>query len=293
MNGNNWGRWGADDERGAANLISPEILRSAAGLVRRGIPYSLALPIQHQGTPVGRQRVRPIHLMSQDSGDFRDGHTHPGGFCDADDFIGLSTHTGTHIDALAHVWYADRLYNGFPASTVTSAGAQRLGIDKLRSLVGRGVLLDLCRYRDVDHLPAGEIIKPQELEACAQAQRVELHVGDVLLVRTGWIRTYDDKSPDAFFTSNPGLGIEAAEWAGAHGFAAIGADNFALEVHPSESGFIGPVHMRLIRDFGCYLMELMNLEELARDMVHEFLFVAAPLLVTGGVGSPINPIAIA
>jgi kynurenine formamidase len=293
MKQNNWGRWGTGDERGAANLISAQILRKAAGLVRSGITYSLALPVQHQGTPVSRQRVRPVHLMSQDAGDFQGGHTHPGGFCDADDFIALSTHTGTHIDALAHVWYEDRLYNDFPAKTVTSAGAQHLGIEKLRCLVGRGVLLDLCSHRNVDHLPDAEVIKPQELEACARAQQVELHEGDILLVRTGWIRTYDDKTPDAFFASNPGLGIEAAEWIGARGFAAVGADNFALEVHPSETGFIGPVHMRLIRDFGCYLMELMNLEDLARDGVREFLFVAAPLLVTGGVGSPINPVAIA
>jgi kynurenine formamidase len=289
---NNWGRWGTEDERGAANFISAEALRKAVGLVRRGVTYSLSLPIQQVGTPIGASRARPVHVMTQDASAYRN-ESDNDEFCDADDSIALSVHTGTHIDALSHVWYGGRLYNDFPAAGVSSTGAERLGIERLRSLVGRGVLLDLCSYRGVAHLPGGDAIKPEELEGCANRQGVQFDEGDVLLVRTGWLTTYDDTKPDEFFKTNPGLGVAAAEWVGARRFAAVGADNFALEVHPSETGNFGPVHKRLIRDFGCYLIELLNLEELARDKVYEFLFVAAPLMIKGGVGSPINPLAIA
>lgn len=290
--GNNWGRWGETDERGSANFATPERLAKAAALVRKGRVYSLALTLRARGLPVNPQRGLPVHLMSLDGGDFAAGFEIEGGFCTADDFLAMYTQTGTHLDGLAHVWYGDRLYNGFPANSVRSDGAAKLGIEKVGYLAGRGVLLDLAKHQGVPHLGPEQVITPDDLDRCAKHQATEVREGDIVLVRTGWLETYDDERPGEFWRSNPGLGIAAGEWLGDRKIAAIGVDNFAVEVHPSETGKIGPVHMRLIRDFGCHLMELVVLSELSRDEVHEFLFVVAPLPISGGTGSPVNPLAI-
>lgn len=292
--GGNWGRWGKDDERGAANFISAERIRDAASsLVRTGKVYSLAIPLQNDNVPVLPPRSAPQHFMRLDGGDYAAGLKRKGGFQTSDDYISLGTHTTTHIDALAHVWYDDRLYNDFSANTVRSNGAKHCGIDKLVHLVGRGVLLDLCRHRDVTPLPRGEVVTSAHLEACAEGQGIDIREGDILLVRTGWMDVFKKEGREAFFKGEPGIGRDAAEWIGKKGIAAVGVDNWGVEVIPVEGDIPGPVHRRLIRDYGVYLMELFTLDELAADRVYEFLFVAAPLRITGGVGSPLNPLAIA
>jgi kynurenine formamidase len=292
-NGGNWGRWGKDDERGAANFADAGCIKLASSLVRTGKVYSLAIPLQSENVPVLPPRSAPQHYMRMDGGDYAAGLKRKGGFQTSDDYIALGTHTTTHIDALAHVWYDDRLYNDFSANTVRSNGAKHCGIDKLRHLVGRGVLIDLCAHRNVPHLASGDIIKPEHLEDCAKAQGTEIRQGDILLVRTGWMGVFKKDGREAFFKGEPGIGRDAAEWIGTKGVAAVGCDNWGVEVIPVEGDIPGPVHRRLIRDFGVYLMELFDLDELAADRVHEFLFVAAPLRITGGVGSPLNPLAIA
>lgn len=290
----NWGRWGKHDERGAANFATAERIRTAAtSAVRTGKVYSLAIPLQTSEVPVLPPRVAPQHFMRLDGGDYAAGLKRKGGFQSSDDFIALGTHTTTHIDALAHVWEEGRLYNDFSADTVRSNGAKHCGIDKLVHLVGRGVLIDLCAHRGLPHLPFGEVITSRHIEDCAKAQGVDLRDGDILLFRTGWMDIFRKEGSAAFFKGEPGIGREAAEWIGRKGFAAVGADNWGVEVVPVEGDVPAPVHRRLIRDFGVYLMELFSLDELAADRVYEFLFVAAPLRITGGVGSPLNPLAIA
>lgn len=289
----NWGRWGADDERGAANFNTAERIRAASALVKTGKVYSLAIPLQTENVPVLPPRVPPQHYMRIDGGDYAAGLKRRGGFQTSDDTIILGTHSTTHIDALAHAWYDDTLYNNFSANTVRSNGAKHCGIDKLVHLVGRGVMLDLPAHRGLPHLPFGEVITPQHLENCAKAQGTELREGDTLLFRTGWQQIFKRDGSAAFFKGEPGIGREAAEWIGRKGFAAVGSDNWGVEVVPVEGDIPAPVHRRLIRDFGVYLLELFDLDGLAADRVHEFMFVAAPLRITGGVGSPLNPLAIA
>ena len=291
--GGNWGRWGKDDERGAANFADADCIKLASSLVRTGKVYSLAIPLQSENVPVLPPRSAPQHYMRMDGGDYAAGLKRKGGFQTSDDYIALGTHTTTHIDALAHVWYDDRLYNDFSANTVRSNGAKHCGIDKLRHLVGRGVLIDLCAHRNVSHLASGDIVKPEHIEDCAKAQGTDFRQGDILLVRTGWMGVFKKDGREAFFKGEPGIGRDLAEWIGTKGIAAVGCDNWGVEVIPVEGDIPGPVHRRLIRDFGIYLMELFDLDELAADRVHEFLFVAAPLRITGGVGSPLNPLAIA
>jgi kynurenine formamidase len=286
----NWGKWGPEDERGTANYIHAGILKSAAGLIRRGKVYSLALPIQQEGVPRMPNRPPLDHRFNAEAGQ---SPSTPHSFQACDDYLGAHVHNGTHIDALAHCWTDGQLYNGISSSAVHNDGAVKLGIEKLQHLVGRGVLLDLCRFFDVPSLPAQRPIGPSELEQCAKSQGTELREGDILLVRTGWLRGYNPADPGANFQSEPGLNAQAADWVLEKRFAAVGADNFALEAVPSEDGSLGTVHLRLIRDGGCYIMELLMLEQLAEDRVYEFLFVASPLPLSGGTGSPINPLAIA
>lgn len=289
----NWGRWGDADERGTANLLTPERVAQAAGLVRTGRVFSLSLPIQEKSVPVMPGRPMPQHFMRRTGSDYASGLTRKGGFQSVDDVVMLPTHGATHMDALAHVGDEDQLFNGFPISSIRSNGASRLGIEKVSSLVGRGVMLDLCAFRGVEHLAAGEVLSAADLEACANAQGTPIEPGTILLLRTGWLRVFERDGAEAFFAAEPGIGMEAARWLADRDVAAIGSDNFAVEVLPTQTGTPAPVHRYLIRDCGMYLMELFQLDELAEAGIHEFLFVAAPLRLVRAVGSPLNPLAIA
>lgn len=185
----NWGRWGAEDERGAANLLTPDAIRAAAGLVRRGRVYSLALPMQSRKVPVLPGRSPVQHFMSMDGGDYAAGLRRRVSYKSSDDYIMAATHGTTHVDSLAHVGYGDEMYNGHSGNLVRSReGAIRNGIDKLSSLVGRGVLLDIAAYKDVEHLEADYAITAADLRDCAAFEGVQIRAGDMLLVRTGWLR---------------------------------------------------------------------------------------------------------
>jgi kynurenine formamidase len=289
----NWGRWGRGDERGAANFITAERVLEAASLVRSGRVYSLSLPVQQQGVPIFPRRAPCLHFMTLDGGDYAAGLKRKAGYQSADDYISLPTHGTTHIDSLAHVWYDDHLYNGYLGSVVRSSGARKLGIEKLRQLVGRGVLLDLAAWKGVPHLAPGEVISGADLRACAAHQGVELRAGDIVLFRTGWQQLFKEQGSEVFFASEPGIGLDAARYLGELGIAGVGSDNYGIEAVPTENDEPAPVHRMLIRDYGVYLIELLALDELAADRRYEFMFVIAPLLITGGTGSPVNPLAIA
>jgi kynurenine formamidase len=289
----NWGRWGDEDELGAANLLTPDRVRQAATHIRTGRIFSLALPLGDRDVPVLPGRTPPQHFMRRDGGDYAAGLKRKGGFQTVDDVVILPTHGATHIDALAHVADEDKLYNGFPLSSVRSNGAAHCGIDKLPGLVGRGVLLDLCAARGEEALPGGSVVTPEDLESCERRQSVTVGPGDIVLLRTGWLSVFAGQGATAFFREEPGIGLAAAGWLAERDVAAVGADNYGVEVIPTEDGRPGPVHRALVRDCGIYLLELLVLDPLAEAGVSEFLFVAAPLPIAGGVGSPINPLAIA
>lgn len=289
----NWGRWGAQDERGLANLLTPERTAAAASLVRKGRVFNLALPLEDRSLPVLPGRPAPQHYMRRTGTDYAAGVKRRGGFESMDDVIMMATHGATHVDALAHVGDEGLLFNDVPIATVRGNGAKRLGIDKCPPLVGRGVLLDLCRHLGVDRLDKAQVIDDGLLEACMEAQGTPVEAGTIVLVRTGWLSVFAEEGSEAFFASEPGIGMEGARWLANRDVVAIGLDNFAVEVIPTETGMPAPVHRYLIRDCGMYLMELFHLDELADARVNEFLFVAAPLGIVGGLGSPLTPLAIA
>ncbi len=293
----NWGRWGAEDERGTLNFVTPEKVRRAAACVRRGEVFSLGLTFGVEGPQIGQGgRVNPLHLMSAVGAGYG---PDPEGFRYNDDVVVMPLQCATQWDSLAHVYYGGQLYNGFPASTTTAAGASRNGIDKFGpGVVSRGVLLDVARAAGEKRLAPGRVITPADLEAAERAQKVKVESGDVLLVRTGHITVFTvDGDRVGYMRQMPGLGLACPEWLHARQVAAVATDTNAVEVIPFEDpGAPLPVHMLCIRDMGLTLGEMFYLEELAedcaRDGVWEFLFSAPPLKVTGAVGSPLNPLAV-
>jgi kynurenine formamidase len=281
----NWGRWGADDQRGSLNLLTPELVKQAAGLVRTGKVYSLSMPLEANG-PQWPLRHKTWKVTSHRSV----GTPNPGA---ADDIVTLHSHSGTHIDALCHYFYDNHIYNGYRASDhITSQGITRNAIDNVPALVGRGVLLDVAGWQGVDNLQLGEAISAGDLDKCAAAQGTVIQPGDMVLVRTGWMRIFSENRAQ-YDSGEPGIDASALPWLQAHDIVAIGADNQAVEVLHSIPPDRLPVHEGAIRDLGIYLLENLNLDALAADQVYEFLLVIAPLQLTGGAGSPINPIVIA
>jgi kynurenine formamidase len=284
-----WHRWGEDDERGSLNHIGAAQVRNAAALVRSGHVLSLTQPLSAR-TPVPQHRAGVQHFMGRDGGDYAAGARRPGGFQFAEDTVVMPLHIGTHIDALCHAWYDDALYNGFPgAGTRSTTGAGRCGIDKMGPIVGRGVLLDIVAQRGP--LGKGASIGRADLERAAQAGGVEPANGDVVLIRTGWQESQAGGA-GIDFNEEPGLDVEAALWLAERDVAVVGADNFAIEAIPFPLGTAFPVHQRLIRDYGIALLEGLVLEPLAAAGRASFLFMACPLPMLGGTGSPITPVVV-
>ena len=300
--GNNWGRFGADDERGMLNLLTPEVVLAALRVPKTGKVYSLALPIQRHGIPYFDYRGAPSRLPlthQSDHGQFV-AYGAPDGLGANEDVLILASHNETHIDALSHVFHERRMYNDIPVETVSAAaGATKLSIDKVRWIAGRAVLLDMVAFLGADvRLEGAKGIDSDELEACAQHQGVELRPGDILLVRTGWIDeflTHNYRGPADVAMSDyaqPGLSTDAAAFLDAHDISVVGCDNSAIEClgRPGDGFLAG--HVEFLVKRGIHLVEHLMLKEMADDKCYESFFLVAPLPVVGAAGSPVNPIAI-
>ncbi len=228
---NNWGKWGKEDEKGTLNYLTPELVRKAVGLVKKGKVYSLAVPLDKSG-PVHESRNQPVHITATT----RHSDAGPEGEAEvAVDTIITETHVMTHIDSLAHCWYGGKLFNGYNAlETVDGDGTKKLGIDNVKWLVGRGVLLDIAAYKKVDHLGKTDIITPNDLEGCAKAEGIEIQRGDTILFRTGWLNVfYQDRS--LYYSGRPGVDESAASWFAQKEICAVGADNSGVEVRPGKT----------------------------------------------------------
>ncbi len=287
-----WGLWGDTDEIGALNLVGSQQILKATSLVRQGKVASLAQPLSKK-TPVPGHRSGLLHFMDRDGGDYTTGARKTHGFQFAEDTVVMPLHIGTHIDALCHAWCDDQLYNGHSGDEITSTrGAKKCGVDKLPPIVTRGVLLDVLKQHGTP-LPSGYSIGVGQLQAAAAAAEIELMSGDAVIIRTGWLEQQTGKhGHDINFNEEAGIDVEAALWLATSGVAMIGADNFAIEAMPFPEGTVFPVHQRLIRDYGISLLEGMALTAFAELGIYEFLFVAAPLPILGGTGSPLTPLAI-
>ena len=293
---NNWGRWGADDELGTLNLITDEAVRRGAACIRTGKRFSLAMDLSADGPQIGAVagRINPVHLMTQvvypDLGD-------PLGFHSSDDVITMGLQAATHWDALAHVTYAGRMWNGFDVTTVTPRGASKCGIEKVQTLVGRGVLLDVARAHGLDRLEGGTPVEGADLDAAAELAGTTVEPGDIVLVRTGQVQHFLAGDKVAYTHPAAGLSMGSSRWFREHDVAAVATDTMIFEVWPPQSmDAILPVHLLNIVEMGLTQGQNWVLEELAADCaadgVYTFWLDASPLPVLGGCGAPVNPVAV-
>ncbi len=298
----NWGKWGPDDERGTLNYITPETIVQAAGLVRRGAVFSLAIPFDSQGPQVNQpRRFNPIHRMILTGPDFTtEAVKRPGGVGFADDMVIMPLQCATQWDALSHCFLDGHLYNGYDANLVSSEGAKKNGIEKIaRGVVARGVLLDIPRVKGVDWLEPAYAITVADLDAAVAAHGVAIQRGDAVLVRTGQIAMCRARGGWGDYAGGdaPGLSFHTAGWLHERQVAAVATDTWGAEVRPNEiPDTYQPLHQVLIPNMGMTMGEIFALDELAADCAadgrYEFLFVAPPLPFSRAVGSPVNPLAI-
>jgi kynurenine formamidase len=298
----NWGKWGADDERGTLNYITPADIVRAAGLIRRGQVFSLAIPFDAKGPQVNQpRRFNPIHRMVITGPDCTTGAIKfPGGVGFSDDMVIMPLQCATQWDGLSHCFEDGRMYNGYDANEVSSRGAKRNSIDKVaRGVVARGVLLDVARAKGEKWLEPGYAITADDLDATLAADRVQVGRGDAVLVRTGHITLCRARGEWGDYAGGnaPGLSFHTADWVQQHQIAAVATDTWGMEVRPNEfPDTFQPLHQVFIPNMGLTIGEIFALDELADDCaadgVYEFFFVAPPLPLTGAVGSPINPLAI-
>jgi kynurenine formamidase len=293
---NNWGRWGDDDEIGTLNLITPEAVARAAACVKRGRTFSLAIPLSLDGPQLGfiPGRINPLRTMVAIN---RPLTGDPDQFCSSDDIVVMALQAATHWDSLAHVSYNGRLYNGFPAASITERGASHCGIDKIATIVGRGVLLDAARALGVERLEPGYALTADDLDAAEENARLQVMPGDIVLLRTGQITRLKAGDKMGYAYPNPGPSLQTVEWFRNHDVAALATDSLTFEVYPSERADLPlPVHLLHLVEMGMTQGQNFDLEELAVDCaddgVHEFLLEASPQPFAGGLGTPVNPVAV-
>src|ERR1700693_5657508 len=272
----NWGRWGKDDHVGTLNHVTPEDIVKAASLIRTGKVFALGIPLDREGPQNGLfgGRFNPIHQMLATGTDAVAGQQDWNKIRYADDTLMLCVQGATHWDALGHLFYEDKSYNGYDAKLIDSRGLSVLGIEHSKSkMVGRGVLLDIARFRGVKWLQDGESIGNDELDTCAKDQNVAIGRGDFVIIRTGQMERC----------------LKEKKWGGY-----AGGDAPGVEVRPNETTEANqPWHWVVIPAMGLCMGEIFYLKELAEDCdadgIYEFFFCGPPRIITGGTGSPLHP----
>jgi kynurenine formamidase len=302
----NWGRWGPDDVHGTLNFIDRGKRESAVSLARSGRSFSLAQQFNKDGPQTGaRGRGNPVHTMLGSGLDVAAGiHPDGHGFGSADDVVYMPLQSGTQWDGLGHVYDNKFAWNGRPCeSVVTSAGDIVTGIERQAAdFVSRGVLLDAGRVIGGGELPDGFAITEDHLLATIAAQGPSSAVGrgDIVLVRTGQLARCRRRGWWGEYAGGPapGLSFRTLGWLHRTEIAAAATDTWEFEVRPYEFGepCCAPLHQIALPNMGLFIGEMFDLDELAADCAgdgnYEFLLIAAPLPITGGVGAPVNPIAI-
>lgn len=290
----NWGRWGDDDQKGTLNLLTNETRVAAAACVLHGVAVSCSRTLSPVRAPSNPEPILH-HMTVAGEGEVKRG------FQGSEDWFGMGFHGYgiTHLDALSHVFWDGILYNNRSSSQIKAASGARVlsGEQAREGIVGRGVLLDIPRFRGVEWLELGEPIGPDELRACADSEGLEMRSGDILLVRVGRdarFRVHGPSEPETDGT--PGLHATCLPLLKTWDVSAIGSDA-TNDVMPSRvEGVAAAVHAVGIVAMGLWLFDSLHLEALAEACATydkwDFLFSAAPLLIKNSTGSPVNPIAI-
>jgi kynurenine formamidase len=280
-------RWGAEDQRGAANRMTPAKALEAKEAIKQGVVYQLGR-VYEPGMPMFGTRHYSLRIPQTFKIPGSNQATYHDELVSAE--IGQ---VGTQFDGLGHLGIGDLFYNGNNrADFAQPEGLTRLGIENVGPLVTRGVLIDVARLKGVPQLDPTYEISAADLQAALKNQSMEIRPGDVVLIHTGWGSLWM-KDNARYGQSSPGIGVAAAQFLADDEVVVVGSDNWGVEVSPNPNASLGaPVHQLLLARNGIYLHENLNTEELARDGVYEFAYIFAPLRLKGATGSPGNPIAI-
>jgi kynurenine formamidase len=281
----NWGRWGKEDQLGAVNLITAAKRKQAAALVREGLTVSLARDTEKEKSDDNPNPYEHTMVMAG------------GGQWSVDQFqILFHGYQHTHMDALCHMFWQGKMYNGFSQQEVTRSGASKLAITNLKQgIFTRGILMDIPRLKGVKYLEPGTPIYPEDLEAWEKKAGLKLAAGDAVFIRTGrWARRAE-KGPWDIGNNSAGLHASCARWLKSRDVALLGSDA-ASDVLPSGiEGVTHPIHQLALIALGVNIFDNCDLEALSAEAAKrkrwEFLLTASPIPLTGGTGSPLNPIA--
>lgn len=302
----NWGKWGPEDEVGGLNYLDANQVLRGSREIRSGKTFTLQVQIGHpHGDPAyPGPRTPAARVNTMDRGHYLNGTglSFPGGLELADDMITMYLQGSSQYDALGHLWYGDQIYNGYPAES-TTGGMTKASILPIaeKGIAGRGILLDVARYRGKAWLDKGETFTHEDLMASAASQNCEILPRDILLVRTGWLEYFYATPKEEFYEgfNEPGLTYsrELVEWFQEMEIPNLVTDTIANEVtiHP-QSGVALPLHNALMRNLGVTFAEIIDLAALAADCAadgqYTFLYTAAPLKVVNGTGAPVNPLVV-
>lgn len=278
--------WGPNDERGAANRLTPAKVLEATSLIKLGEVYQLG-QVYTPDMPLFGKRSYEMRILKVGPFGKNDLTAHEGYF------TGEIDQVGTQFDALGHVGVGDRFFNGYHLRDLGDQhGLTHLGVDKVGPIVTRGVLIDVAGYKGMKQLEGGYEITASDLKGALKQQGIEIKAGDAVLIHTGWGSVWSLEG-DKFYQTAPGIGLDAGEFLVQQKVVLVGADNSGVEVVPNPDRSLAfPVHQLLLAKNGIYLLESIITEELAKDRVYEFAFMFAPLRLKGASGSPGNPIAI-
>lgn len=283
--------WGADDQIGAANRVTPERTVAAAELVKKGVSHPLGIVIE-PGMPAYPPRytelqvVQPNQQFNADLGVGWEASSN-------DDVLQMWLGTGPQLDGLGHMGEAGEFYNcnqGKDFSIIT--GLTKLDISGIPPMVGRGVMIDIAKQMGVDSLQAGQPITSNDIKAAMKSQGVTVGEGDVVLLHTGYTDATLKQNPSLWAGSIPGITNEASVFLAGLKPMAVGADTWGLGAVPPRAGDkIFYDHVVLLKQHGIYILETMNTGRLADEGVHEFMFVLGQARLKGAVQMIINPVA--
>lgn len=277
-------KWGAGDERGSGNHMKPESVLKAAKLIKTGEVIEIG-QVMSSSMPFFGTRRFDVHTKRtlMNAGSNRRGSNE-------ELVIAEMGHVGTQFDGFTHQTHEDSVYNCFKLDDIaTRSGFTKLGIEKVGTLMTRGVLIDVAALKGVEMLPDSYEITPQDLEQALARQKLTLQPGDAVLIYTGWSRLWS-KDNARYVKSCPGIGLAAAAWLVKQDPMLVGADNWPVEVAPNPDPQLSlPVHQFMLVVQGIHLLENLKLDDLASKRVHEFAFVVQPLKMQGFTGSTVAP----
>ena len=280
-------KWGAADQRGAANRITPAKVLEARDMIKQGKLYQLG-HVYEAGMPIYGTRHYSIRIPQAFPMPGKNQAVYH------DEIIsGELGQIGTQFDGLGHLGIGDLFYNGNRRSEFAKAeGLTKLGIENVGAIVTRGVLIDVAKYKGVAQLAGNYEITPADLKGALQKEGVSIKSGDMVLIHTGWGSLWM-KDNTKFGAAEPGIGIAAGQMLVDGEVVVVGADTWGVEIMPNpDPSLSAPVHQLFLARNGIYLHENLITAELARDNVYEFMYSYAPLRLKGATGSPGNPIAI-